>query len=775
WAEGLSTLSGIDGFVYAMTVFNDGSGDALYVGGSFSIAGDTMAANIAKWDGSSWSALGTGINGGSDIFGRAYSVNALTVFNDGGGDALYVGGYFTIAGYTVGANIAKWDGSTWSALGSGTSRYVYALTVFDDGGGLALYAGGDFTTAGGVSVNRIAKWDGLSWSALGSGIEGGGGTSPYVRALTVFDDGGGSALYVGGGFTTAGGVSANGIAKWDGSHWSAVGSGTNRYVYALTVFDDSSGPALYAGGAFLSAGEESFFAVAKWNGSIWSELGSGLDRSVNTLAVFDNGAGPALYAGGDNTFGTNRIVKWDGASWSTLGSELGGYDNPNVYALTVFDDGEGPVLYAGGQFKTAGGVAANRIAKWTGTNWTALARSVQGLGINGPAAALTVFDDGGGPALYAGGSFTSAGAVSANRIAKWDPGSPGSWSALGSGMTSKYSSVNALTVFDDGGGLALYAGGHYTAGLGSQGGIAKWDGASWLALGSGLSGYATEVYALTVFDDGGGPALYAAGTAINPGGPPPKSDYSYYVAKWGGSSWSRLGLSGDVYALTVFDDGGGPAIYAGGGYSVTKWNGSSWSILGSGINRYVRALAVFDDGDGTALYAGGDFTNAGGVSATHIAKWDGSGWSALGSGITVFGSTKVQVLAVFDDGGGPALYAGGHFQTAGGVSARNIAKWDGTSWSALGSGMNADVLALTVFDDGGGPALYAGGSFTIAGGNVSAYFARWSTHTETDIAGFAAGMTGPTAEPGCKTYDFDCDGDVDLHDYPRFLFHFERE
>ena len=48
WAEGLSTLSGIDGFVYAITVFNDGRGDALYVGGSFSIAGDTVAANIAN-------------------------------------------------------------------------------------------------------------------------------------------------------------------------------------------------------------------------------------------------------------------------------------------------------------------------------------------------------------------------------------------------------------------------------------------------------------------------------------------------------------------------------------------------------------------------------------------------------------------------------------------------------------------------------------------------------------------------------------------------------
>jgi hypothetical protein len=46
---------------------------------------------------------------------------------------------------------------------------VYALTVFDDGNGPALYAGGDFTTAGGVAANRIAKWDGSSWRPSAAG------------------------------------------------------------------------------------------------------------------------------------------------------------------------------------------------------------------------------------------------------------------------------------------------------------------------------------------------------------------------------------------------------------------------------------------------------------------------------------------------------------------------------------------------------------------------------------------------------------------------------
>jgi hypothetical protein len=45
----------------------------------------------------------------------------------------------------------------------------------------------------------------------------------------------------------------------------------------------------------------------------------------------------------------------------------------------------------------------------------------------------------------------------------------------------------------------------------------------------------------------------------------------------------------------------------------------------------------------------------------------------------------VSALAV----SGSTLYAGGYFTTAGGTNANDIAQWNGSSWSALGSGMNA--------------------------------------------------------------------------------------
>ncbi len=114
---------------------------------------------------------------------------------------------------------------------------------------------------------------------------------------------------------------------------------------------------------------------------------------------------------------------------------------------------------------------------------------------------------------------------------------------------------------------------------------------------------------------------------------------------------------------------------------------------------------------GTDLYAGGLFETANGLAANNIAKWNGSAWSALGSGM----NSSVVALAV----SGTDLYAGGEFTTAGGVSASRIAKWNGSAWSALGSGVNNSVLALAV----SGTDLFASGLFATAGGKVSGYVA----------------------------------------------------
>jgi len=93
--------------------------------------------------------------------------------------------------------------SSWTALGSGMNGGpVFALAV----SGGDLYVGGAFRNAGGTVANRIAKWNGSSWSPLGSGLDN------QVQALAIS----GSDLYVGGSFTTAGGLAANGLPNGRG-------------------------------------------------------------------------------------------------------------------------------------------------------------------------------------------------------------------------------------------------------------------------------------------------------------------------------------------------------------------------------------------------------------------------------------------------------------------------------------------------------------------------------------------------------------------------------
>src|SRR5947208_6533990 len=102
-------------------------------------------------------------------------------------------------------------------------------------------------------------------------------------------------------------------------------------------------------------------------------------------------------------------------------------------------------------------------------------------------------------------------------------------------------------------------------------------------------------------------------------------------------------------------------------------------VQGCVLGIYVYALAV----SGSDLYAGGDFTTAGGSAANYITKWNGSSWSALSSGM----NSDVFALAV----SGSDLYAAGWFTTAGGSAANHIAKWNRSSWSALGSGTDSIV------------------------------------------------------------------------------------
>ena len=307
------------------------------------------------------------------------AVYAIAV--DEGGN-VYVGGDFTIIGNVIANCVAQWNGSAWSALGAGMSGGLYfttnvrALAVC----GTNLYAGGDFTTANGATANYIAAWDGSDWSALGAGLDG------PVWALAVS----GSNIYVGGEFSTAGEAPASGVAKWNGSAWSPLGSGMSggEGVYALVV----SGGTLYAGVDFSRAGQVEVNCIAKWNGNHWSALGSGVSIPagppvgnfpfISALAV----SGSTLYVGGNFDAPGRNIAKWNGSTWSAVTM----LEN-RVYSLAA----SGSTLFVG----TDGGMHAYQIPNGNG-------RPLSGLGVNGLVGALAADNSG---HLFVGGNFTFAG------------------------------------------------------------------------------------------------------------------------------------------------------------------------------------------------------------------------------------------------------------------------------------------------------------------------------------------------------------------------------
>lgn len=360
--------------------------------------------------------------------------------------------------------------------------------------------------------------------------------------------------------------------------------------------------------------------------------------------------------------------------------------------------------------------------------------------------------------------------------------------------------------------------------------------------GTGLTG---SVESFCSFDDGEGVAVYAGGwlfATANDGIDPGDG-----IARWDGASWSPLasdptngnapggvfrydGTSGLVSAMTVFDpDGAGSAFgeclvlageFAAAGASFTestsvaniafyRRSDHSFHALGGGLSMpfpsspSVRALAVFDD-DGAGphpacLYAAGEFEvdlGAAGV-AKGIARYDpsannGAGaWLPVGAGLVIGtqnpddtdSEASVYSLCVYDDGGGPRLYAGGWFTKSGTASLNNLARWSGSVWESVGDGVALDsesavpvVFCMIPFDDDGdGPnpaSLFVGGQFDHAGSVAAANLARWDGAAWTDVGGVTGGYYYPPAVKAMAVMDPDGPGPQPEQLYIGGLFYF---
>ena len=149
--------------------------------------------NIVAWNGASYTALSSGMNG---------PIASLTIFNG----ILYAGGSFSQASGLSANNTAWWGGNSWVPLGSGVNGPVATMYEFNN----LLYVGGNFSGAGSVAAENFAYWTGNQWGAPTTGVNG------PIEAIAVYN----GALFVGGLFSTAGSVASTFAALWTGSSWS---------------------------------------------------------------------------------------------------------------------------------------------------------------------------------------------------------------------------------------------------------------------------------------------------------------------------------------------------------------------------------------------------------------------------------------------------------------------------------------------------------------------------------------------------------------------------
>ncbi|MDH4038139.1 MAG: T9SS type A sorting domain-containing protein [Candidatus Krumholzibacteria bacterium] len=337
----------------------------------------------------------------------------------------------------------------------------------------------------------------------------------------------------------------------------------NEYTDAIVPYQDG----LLLGGLFNAVSDVTVLRIVRWDGTTWHPLSTGVGTDNMGLVHVIRKVPGTIYAGGM----FDQLGPWGASSYPRWGN-IARFDEPTETWLPLGDGTDRAVrgisvapngdVYCVGEFTSAGAVHAQGIARWDGSEWHDVGGS---LGARARALAILATDHG----VYVGGFFDSAGGVPVSYIARWDGTT---WQGLGSGVDNLVTTI----VEHDG---KLYVGGAFTRAGGKPANrIAVWDGRNWSALGEGLGGPdLSHVRCIEIDID----QLYVTGTFTHAGGQP-------------------VGF-------------------------ITTWDGSAWRSLGCGANDQTK-VALLHDG---VLWVGGNFTQVGGKEIPYVAQWTKPGKNTI--------------------------------------------------------------------------------------------------------------------------------------------------
>lgn len=524
------------------------------------------------------------------------------------------------------------------------------------------------------------------------------------------------------------------VVYWKDGRWFPLGGPFNDSISSLCMWDlDGDGPQplrVVAAGSFDNIDGEAISRVAWWSGTQWRPIGSGIPSSLSVehvVAWDSDGAGPgrpklvvaAPGPAGPGSYGGALI--WNGVSWAALPIKPSA--NDDIHGLYVWDaDGAGPslpkVVFLG-DFTRIGGIDANSIAVWDGSQWSTLGSGITGEVAYAVNAATWDRDQDGVAELLVVGGYVSVGGIPQNGLFAWDGTQ---WIEFGTLDVHQSTRVLEFVCEQSDGSTesVLVVGGRFEH-SNPQGirGIGMWDGNEWSSMDRGTEGYIDQVHDLVSLDfDGSGPL---PSTVVGYGQSLLFEDYangSSAFAVWDKDKWRPLHdpSGSDPRAACYWDpDGPGPrravAVVAGDftwvgihpAQRLSYWDSRRWRELGGGLTGSVRTLTTIPSDamqtDGDLLVVGGANIQAGTSPLGDVAIWNGVSWTTHDLGVTSGSVTKIINVHGSHIHGVPdsTLLIAAHYN--------GISIFDGHSWTRLGADLPRQGQVCLWDMDGDGPLL----------------------------------------------------------------------
>ncbi|MDT8411555.1 MAG: T9SS type A sorting domain-containing protein [Vicingaceae bacterium] len=199
-----------------------------YVGGNFTDFGKGIR-DLVVYKNGSWQKVGQGLVGGNT------TVNVLQVYKN----ELYFSGMIDESAGNVGHTILKWNDTTLSKVGNGLQNgnnqnsgfpQAWDLTVYNG----YLYASGTFSFANHIPAQGLARWDGTQWCGYATDT-----INPQItgKGVEFFQD----TMYWATNIDTINGVFVNKLLKYTGGNTTAICStivGINKFqqTNSLTLY-----------------------------------------------------------------------------------------------------------------------------------------------------------------------------------------------------------------------------------------------------------------------------------------------------------------------------------------------------------------------------------------------------------------------------------------------------------------------------------------------------------------------------------------------------------